>query len=185
MFYMNKKEYKIHIVGSGISGLIAAQVLEKNGYHPIILEATDAIGGRVKTDILDGYQLDHGFQVLLSAYPKAKVYLDYDDLDLQSFLPGATIFSKENRQTIGDPLRNLSLLFPTLLASVGSLSDKIKILSLNLELKKKTIKDIFDSEASTTLNYLMAKGFSDKIINSFFKPFFFWNFFRTRFKDLE
>jgi len=74
---MNKKEAKIYIIGAGVSGLIAARVLEDNGFSPTILEASERVGGRVKTDIVDGYQLDHGFQVLLTAYPAAKKYLDF------------------------------------------------------------------------------------------------------------
>ncbi len=63
---MENSNYNIHIIGAGISGLIAATVLEQNGFHPVIIEATERVGGRVKTDIIDGYQLDHGFQVLLT-----------------------------------------------------------------------------------------------------------------------
>ena len=62
MTKMKKSEYKIHIIGAGISGLIAAKVLEENGYHPKILEASDSIGGRVKSDYVEGFTLDHGFQ---------------------------------------------------------------------------------------------------------------------------
>ena len=51
---MHKKEYKIYIVGAGISGLVAAKVLEDKGFEPIILEATDRVGGRVKTDVVNG-----------------------------------------------------------------------------------------------------------------------------------
>ncbi|MFC2149046.1 NAD(P)-binding protein, partial [Bacteroidota bacterium] len=80
---MNKQDYKIHIIGAGVSGLTAARVLEDNGYSPVIIEATDRVGGRVKTDIIDGYQLDHGFQVLLTAYPAAQKYLNLDALELQ------------------------------------------------------------------------------------------------------
>ena len=92
---------KVHIIGAGISGLVAATVLEKNGFYPIILEATDRVGGRVKTDIVEGYQLDHGFQVLLTAYPAAQKYLDLDSLDLQKFLPGASIFKKNGLRKNG------------------------------------------------------------------------------------
>jgi protoporphyrinogen oxidase len=169
---MNSKDYKIHIIGAGISGLVAAKTLEENGYQPVIIEATDAVGGRVKTDIVNGYQLDQGFQVLLDAYPKAKDHLDFKSLHLQAFIPGATIFSNGNAQTIGDPLRNISLLVPTLMASIGSLSDKLKIFKLNTDLKKKSIETIFNSKSQTTLDYLKAKGFSNKIISQFFKPFF-------------
>ena len=79
---MNKQDYNIHIIGAGTSGLVAARVLEDYGYSPIIIEATDRVGGRVKTDIVKGYQLDYGFQVLLTAYPAAQKYLNFDLLDL-------------------------------------------------------------------------------------------------------
>ena len=97
---MNKKDLKIHIIGAGVSGLIAAKVLENHGYNPIIIEATDRVGGRVKTDLIDGYQLDHGFQVLLTAYPAAQKYLNYEALELQKFLPGASIFSFSGQKLI-------------------------------------------------------------------------------------
>ncbi len=169
---MVKSDYKIHIIGAGVSGLIAALTLEKFGYNPIIIEATDSVGGRVKTDIVDGYQLDHGFQVLLDAYPKAKEYLDYEALQLQRFLPGSVLFSRGKSQTIGDASRNLSLLWPTLLASAGSVSDKLKILKLNSKLQKTNIESIFKAPSMSTLEYLKAEGFSDKMIQTFFKPFF-------------
>jgi protoporphyrinogen oxidase len=169
---MKKEAYKIYIVGAGISGLIAANVLESNGYHPIIIEATDRVGGRVKTDIVNGYQLDHGFQVLLTAYPAANSYLDYNALDLQNFLPGATIFTKEKMRTIGDPLRKFSLLLPTLFSGIGNFSDKLKILKLNSSLKKKSVAEIFEQPEITTLAYLQKLGFSSAMISRFFKPFF-------------
>lgn len=169
---MNRADYKIHIVGAGVSGLIAAKTLEAQGYKPVIIETTDTVGGRVKTDIVDGYQLDHGFQVLLDAYPKTQEHLDFKSLELQNFLPGATIFSNGKAQTIGDPLRDASLLFSTLTASIGSIFDKLKILKLNSALKKKSIESIFETKTTTTLEYLKSKGFTDAIIDQFFKPFF-------------
>jgi protoporphyrinogen oxidase len=176
---MEKSAYKIHIIGAGISGLIAAQILENHGYHPIIIEASSTVGGRVKSDIVNGYTLDHGFQVLLTSYPAAKKYLNYEALDLQKLLPGATLFKNGKAQTIGDPLRSLSLLFPTLLSNVGTLSDKVKILKLNALLKKKKNALIFQTEEKTTLQYLKDFGFSDDIITDFFKPFFSGIFLET------
>ena len=169
---MNKQDYKIHIVGAGISGLIAATVLEKNGLSPVIIESTDRVGGRVKTDIVDGYQLDHGFQVLLTAYPAAQKYLNLEALQLQSFIPGASIFKNGKQQIIGDPLRDKSLLLSTVFARIGTLSDKFKILKLNNKLKKKSLSEIFSTQEQTTKSYLMAFGFSNSIIDNFFNPFF-------------
>ena len=176
---MEKSAYKIHIIGAGISGLITAQILENHGYHPTIIEATATVGGRVKSDIINGYTLDHGFQVLLTSYPAAKKYLDYKALDLQELLPGATIFKNGKSQTIGDPLRKISLLIPTLLSSIGTVSDKIKILKLNTLLKKKKIATIFKTQETTTLQYLKDFGFSNAIITEFFIPFFSGIFLET------
>ncbi|MFC6268884.1 NAD(P)/FAD-dependent oxidoreductase [Frigoriflavimonas asaccharolytica] len=169
---MNKTNPKIHIIGAEVSGLIAAQTLENSGFSPIILEATNSVGGRVKTDLVDGYQLDHGFQVLLTNYPAAQKFLDYKKLELQNFLPGASIFNDGKSQTIGDPLRDFSLLFPTIFANNISILDKIKILKLNLKLKTKSIEEIFHEKEISTLQYLKDFGFSDKTISQFFRPFF-------------
>ena len=169
---MNKKDCKIHIIGGGVSGLIAARVLEKKGFNPIILEASERVGGRIKTDIIEGYQLDHGFQVLLTAYPAVKKYLDYDALDLQFFLPGASIFKAHTQSIIGDPLRDVSLLISTLFSGIGSISDKFKILKLNHKIKKKSLTDIFSEKEQTTLSYLKEFGFSKDMLNDFFIPFF-------------
>ena len=176
---MEKSAYKIHIIGAGISGLIAAQILENHGYHPIVIEASSTVGGRVKSDQVNGYTLDHGFQVLLTSYPAAKKYLNYDGLNLQKLLPGATIFKNGKAQTIGDPLRSLSLLFPTFLSSIGTFSDKLKILKLNTLLKKKKITAIFKTKEKTTLQYLKDFGFSNEIITDFFTPFFSGIFLET------
>ena len=140
---MKKQAYKIYIIGAGVSGLIAAKVLEDNGFNPIVIEATERVGGRVKTDLVESYQLDQGFQVLLTAYPAAQKYLDFEALELQHFLPGAAIFNQGSQKIIGDPLRNISLLLPTLFSGIGSVSDKVKVLKLNLLLKKTTLTEIF------------------------------------------
>ena len=169
---MKQKSPSIHIIGGGISGLIAARVLEEYGLSATIIEATDRLGGRVKTDVVDGYSLDHGFQVLLTAYPAAKKYLDFDALALQEFLPGSAIFKNGKQKIIGDPLRNLSLLLPTLFSGIGTVNDKLKILALNRRLKKKSIQNIFAEKEQTTLAYLENIGFSETIITDFFTPFF-------------
>lgn len=166
------KNNSIYIIGAGVSGLIAATILERNGFSPTILEASDRVGGRLKTDILEGYQLDRGFQVMLDAYPKSKEYLDYQKLELQKLLPGAVIFENGNSQTLGDPLRALSLAIPTVLAASGSIRDKIKVMRLNSDLASKDIETIFDTEEKTTWQYLREYGFSNRFIEDFFKPFF-------------
>lgn len=160
------------IIGAGVSGLVAAIELEKAGYSPTLIEASDRIGGRVKSDVVNGVPLDHGFQVLLSEYPEAKRYLDYEKLDLIRFAPGSVIFQDGKQYTIGDPLRDTSFLWSTLNANIGSIKDKLLILKLANRVKKKSIDQIFASKEQSTGSYLKDFGFSDKIITQFFQPFF-------------
>lgn len=170
---------KIHIIGSGISGLVAALVLESKGFSPVILESSGRAGGRIKTDFIDGYQLDRGFQVLLSSYPAAKKYLDYKALNLQIFKPGAVIFEEGKQKLIGDPLRNPSALWATLFSGIGTLGDKLKILKLNKYLEQKSNDEIFKSKEITTKEYLEDFGFSSSFIETFFRPFFTGIFLET------
>ncbi len=176
---MSSTKPKIGIIGAGISGLIAAKTFEEYELSPTIFEASDRAGGRVKTDIVDGYQLDHGFQVLLTNYPAAKKHLDFSALDLQEFLPGSQIFHKGGATVIGDAFRNFTFLFITIFSNAGSFGDKLKVLKLNKQLKKKSLDTIFSDQEKTTLQYLQDFGFSNKMITRFFKPFFTGIFLET------
>ena len=77
------------VVGAGMAGLRCALELRARGLEPLVLEAADAVGGRVRTDEIDGFLIDRGFQVLLTAYPEARAIFDYPALDLRPFFPGA------------------------------------------------------------------------------------------------
>jgi protoporphyrinogen oxidase len=163
---------QVHIIGGGISGLIAASVLEDHGLDPVILEAGDRLGGRLRTDKADGHLLDHGFQVLLTAYPAANKYLDMAGLQLKEFLPGSVVFSKGKSSVLGDASRNSDLLWPTLRSDAASPYDKWKVWQLSREMKRKSLEAIFCDKEKTTLKYLQDKGFSDRIIEQFFRPFY-------------
>lgn len=162
------------IIGGGLAGLTAARQLHSQNIDFLLLEASDRIGGRVKTDLLDGFRLDHGFQVLLRAYPEVQRWIDYSKLDLKNFLPGALLLHPDgSKDRIGDPLRDISSLFPTLFSKAGSLSDKFKILKLRSRLSKLDIETIFEQDEKSCLDALRQDyGFSDQMIDRFFKPFF-------------
>ena len=159
------------IIGAGLAGLTAARVLKLAGRKVKIIEASDGPGGRVRTDEVNGFLLDRGFQVFLTAYPEAKYFLDYKALDLKPFSPGSIILTNSGIDEIGDPLREASSLIRTLKSPVGTLSDKFRLLLLRLKLAGISIDEIFSKKETTTLEYLSAVGFGKKIISDFFAPF--------------
>src|SRR5436190_24043276 len=99
-------EPAVLIVGAGLAGLACARRLREVGFSFQILEAADGVGGRVRTDIVDGFRLDRGFQVLLTAYPEAQRLLDYAALDLRPFAPGALIRYRGRFHRVVDPRRS-------------------------------------------------------------------------------
>ena len=163
---------KITIIGAGISGLTAAVFLNKNGFEVQILEASDRAGGRIKTDIINGFRLDQGFQVLLTEYPETKALLNYEKLNLKRFLPGATVLYDGGQFQIADPFSRPSALFATLFAPVGSLKDKLNTFFLKNKLVKIAVPDIFNQPQTNTVSQLKKYGFSQKMIDRFYKPFF-------------
>lgn len=162
----------ITIIGAGISGLSAGLHLHRKGFNVKIIEASDRVGGRIKTDIVDGFRLDQGFQVLLTSYPEAKMLLDYDALELKTFLPGATVLYDGGQFEIADPFRRPSALLATAFAPVGSLKDKFNTFILKNKLIAKSVEGIFAQPQKSSLEQLKDYGFSAKMINRFFKPFF-------------
>lgn len=162
----------ITIIGAGISGLTAAVYLHQKGYKVKILEASDRAGGRIKTDIIDGFRLDRGFQVLLTEYPETKALLDYKKLNLKRFLPGATVLYDQGEFEIADPFRRPTATFATLFAPVGSFKDKINTFFLKNKLVRIAIPDVFKQPEVDTISQLKKYGFSQKMIDRFYKPFF-------------
>jgi uncharacterized protein with NAD-binding domain and iron-sulfur cluster len=123
-----ENKYKYIIVGGGLSGLVAAkELLDKGEDSFLIVEASDKVGGRIRTDKLDGYLLDRGFQVFIDSYPEAIDFFDYDELQLKPFLPGALVRYGDDFHLLSDPLRRPQDLLASLLNPVGSIADKIKV----------------------------------------------------------
>ena len=169
---MKVPDPEVIIVGGGLAGLCCGIELQKNRISFKILEADDQIGGRVQTDVVDGFLLDRGFQVLLSAYPECRKMLDYKTLKLRRFYPGALVWFKGEFHRITDPWREPLSAFKTVFSPIGTLKDKIRISRLRRKTTSGTLDSLFEHPEISTLSAIQEMGFSDGMIDRFFKPFF-------------
>ncbi|RAJ95628.1 phytoene dehydrogenase-like protein [Larkinella arboricola] len=165
------------IVGAGMAGLTCAVYLRQAGIEALLLEASDRVGGRIRTDVIDGFRLDRGFQILLTAYPETRRLLDYNALNLQCFRPGALIHnpggpSSDQWMSLINPLREPSGLLQTLASDAATFSDKVRIIELIRKMGSFSTDEFFQQQATDTETFLEEFGFSDQIINLFFRPFF-------------
>lgn len=160
------------IVGAGLAGLACAQDLTRAGVECQVLEASDGAGGRVRTDEVDGYRLDRGFQILLTAYPQVQQRLDVPALDLQLFDPGAVVRVRGRFHTVADPLRRPTKIPATVAAPIGSLADKLRLARLVLDVRRGTVPDLLRRPDATTAQRLTEVGFSARMIQAFWRPLF-------------
>jgi protoporphyrinogen oxidase len=160
----------IVIIGAGIAGLTCAKYLKDCGIEALLLEASDGVGGRVRTDIVDGFKLDRGFQVFLTSYPEAEKLLNYNELRFKKLPSGARIRSGNDFFVMPNPLKKFWTAPQALFSPVGSLFDKLKVLQLNAETRNASEPSSKSDE--TTISFLKNFGYSETMISRFFKPFF-------------
>jgi phytoene dehydrogenase-like protein len=160
------------IVGAGLAGLSCALSLEAAGLAVTLLEASDGPGGRVRTDVVEGFRLDRGFQVMLTAYPEAKRLLDYDALQWKKFEPGALVWHGGKFHRFADPFRNPIGAARFLFDSIVPVADKLRVAKLRAHVQRGTFEEIFARPEKSTRDYLNSIAFSPAIIDRFFEPFF-------------
>jgi phytoene dehydrogenase-like protein len=161
------------IIGAGIAGLACATRLYKAGHRLTIFEAADAAGGRVRTDEVDGFLLDHGFQVYLSAYPEAGKLLDLDALRLRNFRAGALIRRSGKRYRLMDVFRHPGSVFSSAIAPIGTLRDKLLVAKLRSQIKRESMSKLAAArEDTSTEQRLQEFGFSKEMIDGFFRGFY-------------
>lgn len=162
---------EVVIIGGGLAGLSCARRLAAAGRPIVLLEASDRVGGRVRTDVVDGLKLDHGFQVLLTAYPACRELLDYEALRLRAFEPGALVRKGGRFSRLGDPWRRPTQLIATATSPVGTLKDKLRIGRVRYGASRGTLNELYQRDAESTEQRLRTLGFSQAMIDEFFRPF--------------
>jgi len=146
------------VVGAGLAGLAAARHLQDAGRTVRVLEASERVGGRVRSDRVDGFVLDRGFQVLLTSYPEARRMLDYPALRLRRFEPGALVRHAGRWIEVADPLRVPSRAAATLRAPVGSPLAKVRLGLLGLRARRWPTEGPAAGPDTTTREWLEAVG---------------------------
>lgn len=163
---------KVIVVGAGLAGLSCALLLVEEGCAVEVLEASDAVGGRVSTDAHEGFLLDRGFQVFLTAYPEAKCLLDYESLAPKSFYAGALMRSGGRFHKLADPFRHPLDALLSALSPVATLGDKLRVAELRRSVSSVRVEDLFRRDETSTAEALNKRGFSHDFVGQFFRPFF-------------
>jgi phytoene dehydrogenase-like protein len=160
------------IVGAGMAGLVCAADLTRAGIGVTVVEATDGIGGRVRTDQLDGFLLDRGFQILLTAYPQVRRRIDLARLELGTFIPGAIVRTPQGTSRLSNPLHRPQDILATVTSPVGSLRDKLRLAELVLDVVARPARSLLRRPDMATGARLASLGFSRTFVDSFWRPFF-------------
>jgi phytoene dehydrogenase-like protein len=165
-------EKDVAIIGAGLAGLRCAGLLERAGLDVLLLEASDAPGGRVRTDLVDGFRLDRGFQVMLTGYPEVRSALHFRSLKLRKLTPGALVWHAGRFHRFADPWREPIEGVKFLFEDIVSFSDKLRIAALRARVRSSEPGELFIKPDMPTYAYLQRFGFSPAMIERFFAPFF-------------
>ncbi|GAB3523537.1 NAD(P)/FAD-dependent oxidoreductase [Emticicia fontis] len=165
-------DFSTVIIGGGISGLTCAKYLNDKGMSFVIIECSDALGGRVRTDIVEGFRLDRGFQALLTNYPEARKILRYSHLDLKYFESGTLIKTNKGLTKLENPFKGKGSLFSRAFSPIGSWNDQLKIKKFAKYISEISDEELFGMDDTETNKFLKEYGWSKEIIQQFFKPFF-------------
>ncbi|CAM9508778.1 unnamed protein product [Ectocarpus sp. 4 AP-2014] len=166
-------EVEVAIIGAGVAGLVCARILTRGGFSVRLLEASDGVGGRVRTDEVDGFLLDRGFQVFIEAYPEPTRQLNYKTLKLQKFDPGAIVRYDGGFHLVSDPIRKPGAIVDALVAPVGTLVDKIRVGLHRIAIVFQKDEEIFGAPEETTYDFLTdTLGLSSSMVSRFFAPFY-------------
>jgi phytoene dehydrogenase-like protein len=164
-------EHRVVVVGAGVAGLRCAQVLAAAGVDPVVLEASDRVGGRMATDEIDGHLIDRGFQLLNPSYPQAVRALDLAALDLRSFAPGLEISDGSRAVRLSDPLREPKDALATLRSLPGSLRGRAALGVLLGRLRVGQVDRVLGDEDAPAARWLAARGVDAGLIDEVLRPF--------------
>lgn len=165
------KQVQVAIIGAGLAGLACARELQKNQIDFQIFEASDGVGGRVRSDYVDGFILDRGFQLYNPSYSEGKRLLDYSTLDLKPFTPGVAIRDGRKLRLIVDPFRNKEFRFNLIKDLPGNPLSYLGLLSYFLKYLITSDAQIATTKDISALESLTKSGVKGSLLEKLFRPF--------------
>ncbi len=163
------------IIGAGLAGLAAALRLCGAGVHVVVLERDQRVGGRVGTDVIDGFRCDRGFQLLNPAYPEARRVLDLDTLALQPLPAIVEVVTDAGPVLLGDPRHSSVALLPGLvragLTRLGSLREKAAFARWALACTRRAPADLLSAPDEEWGAALTRAGIDGPLRHAVLEPF--------------
>lgn len=164
-------EHEVVIVGAGLAGLTCARDLHRAGLDVVVLEADAEVGGRIRTDRVDGVLLDRGFQLLNPGYPRAREDLDLDALDLRTFEAGAVVTHGGSRHVLADPRRSPRDTFATATTGFGTLGQRVRLAAWIAEIGFGPARRIKQRPDAPFIDELMRRGIDGELVDCVLRPF--------------
>lgn len=164
------RQADVVVVGAGVAGLTAARHLVAAGLDVVVIEAADHVGGRVWTDVVDGFRLDRGFQVLNTAHPEPRRWLDLPALDPHPLNRGLVVQLDGQRYRLVDPSGDPVRAFEHLPAALGSSRDGQRLTTMLQRLGTASIGRILGVPETGAASALRIRGLSDRVIEHVLRP---------------
>ncbi|MGW3136410.1 NAD(P)/FAD-dependent oxidoreductase [Streptomyces sp. NPDC001139] len=159
------------VIGAGVAGLACARDLLAAGLEVGVVEASDAVGGRMRSDRVEGFVVDRGFQVFNTSYPQVRHRLTLRDLGLRPFTPGFLAHTRQGRLRFSDPTRRPRTLPDLLPGRLAGPRDLAALGLLSARDMLAPVRLVKRSRESTTRTALADAGFSEEFVERFFRPF--------------
>jgi phytoene dehydrogenase-like protein len=164
------EETDVIIVGAGLAGLRAAQVLTRQGHAVRLIESSDHVGGRVRSHWCDDFLLDDGFQLINPSYPELVTSGVLAALDLRSFAPVIQFSGTATSLRIADP-RYAPWASLGSLGNLLSWSDGLRFARLLGRVRFTPTAQLLRGTDCSTNDGLLAAGISPAMITRVLQPF--------------
>ena len=163
--------HDVVVIGAGVAGLAAARECAIHGASVLVLEASDDVGGRIRTDEVDGLLLDRGFQLHNPAYPEAQRVLDQQALDLKPFVAGVIAMTASGPVRLADPRQRPGWAPSALARASGSLPAKLRFASYAWKASRRNMQDMLNEPDRTSASALKAAGIDGALFDTVVRPF--------------